>query len=963
MPALTDNALHRDTPTVTVLDNRGLVARTLHYHRHPDTLSLTEARITRQRHDAKGFMSHSSDPRLHASGRANFTWLTDLAGRQVCTHSADAGVSINLGDAAGRPLLAVTRIALAEHDRYDRSEAVTRTWHYESADLPGRLLGISEQLNGLATYRLERLVYAQNDEAQKAHNLAGQPCLHYHTAGLLSTHGYSLTGEPLATTQRLLAAADDPLAKPDWRGERPAQWDAQLQPQNEAGSTSSTVDATGALLTQRDAAGHLRRQAYDVAGLLQRSWLTLGSGQEQVILDSLSYSAAGQKLRETHGNGLVTHYQYEPRTRRLAAVRTERPTGHARGAKVLQDLRYAYDPVGNVVSVRDAAEPVRFWRNQKVEAQSTYAYDSLYQLVGASGREMANAGQQGAMLPALAKLDNVTYTLYHRTYTYDSAGNLTRIRHSAPASNHNYTTELTVSNRSNRAVHSSLTRAASEVEALFNASGEQKTLLPGQQLAWTPRGELHTVTPVSRESDADDCESYRYDIGNQRVLKVSTRKTATGVRTQRVQYLPGLELRSTLQDDTLTQALQVVNLGGDGHAQVRALHWATGKPSALPDAQLRYSYADQLGSGCLEVDGSGAVISQEAYYPHGGTAVWAAGSEVQGRYKFVRYSGKERDASGLYYYGHRYYQPWLGRWLSADPAGAVDGLNLFSMVCNNPVTMVDEQGLMLRNVANLFGFGGGPAPAQGEGESESSAPPSPSRSSAPSRDDSGPSADDPAPVAEPPLPDGEAKVDSLFAEKHRKALEARKAKKQRMKANKAAAKPAAMEPVEKKQQTKRAPAAPVRAFGTPEYNSGVFNRLKSRLPGSRMGNVDSILAIGQRPNRETGETEIIFMDGGDKTKGLAHIKSAHLDDFKAVGITPSQIVNAVMTALIEGEMVGIQAPEKYKATRPIYEVSFNGKSHRIAAQVMDDGGVLGANPFVKPLTGREINALPPVKKR
>uniref|UniRef100_UPI0013DAE647 RHS repeat-associated core domain-containing protein n=1 Tax=Stenotrophomonas maltophilia TaxID=40324 RepID=UPI0013DAE647 len=61
-------------------------------------------------------------------------------------------------------------------------------------------------------------------------------------------------------------------------------------------------------------------------------------------------------------------------------------------------------------------------------------------------------------------------------------------------------------------------------------------------------------------------------------------------------------------------------------------------------------------------------------------------------YKTHRYSGKERDATGLYYYGYRYYQPWAGRWLSSDPAGTVDGLNLFRMVRNNPVTLRDDDG-------------------------------------------------------------------------------------------------------------------------------------------------------------------------------------------------------------------------------------------------------------------------------
>ncbi|WP_328590687.1 RHS repeat-associated core domain-containing protein, partial [Kosakonia quasisacchari] len=76
----------------------------------------------------------------------------------------------------------------------------------------------------------------------------------------------------------------------------------------------------------------------------------------------------------------------------------------------------------------------------------------------------------------------------------------------------------------------------------------------------------------------------------------------------------------------------------------------------------------------------------------GGTALFAARSQLEADYKILRYSGKEQDATGLYYYGYRYYQPWVGRWLSADPAGTVDGLNLFRMVLNNPVTLYDDKG-------------------------------------------------------------------------------------------------------------------------------------------------------------------------------------------------------------------------------------------------------------------------------
>ena len=61
--------------------------------------------------------------------------------------------------------------------------------------------------------------------------------------------------------------------------------------------------------------------------------------------------------------------------------------------------------------------------------------------------------------------------------------------------------------------------------------------------------------------------------------------------------------------------------------------------------------------------------------------------------KEYRYTGKERDDStGFYYHGARYYAPWMGRWLSADPSGPVDGPNLYVYVSGNPVRKLDTEG-------------------------------------------------------------------------------------------------------------------------------------------------------------------------------------------------------------------------------------------------------------------------------
>ncbi|MGT3828641.1 RHS repeat protein, partial [Enterobacter kobei] len=480
------------TPTVTVLDNRGLAVRNIGYHRHPDTPDVTDERITRHQYNARGFLTQSADPRLHASGLANFSYLTDLAGNVLRSQGVDNGVTAALNDAAGRPFIAVSNIRTADDGMEDLSQAVTRTWQYEDAALPGRPVSITEQLTGEAAHIAERFVYAGNTEAEKALNLAGICVSHYDTAGLIQTDSVALTGVPLSVTRRLLKDADSPDTVTDWQGDGASAWNDLL-----AGevlyTTLTAADATGAVLTTTDAKGNLQRVAYDVAGLLSGSWLTLKDGTEQIIVASLTYSAAGQKLREAHGNGVVTTYTYEPETQRLVGIKTERPAGHASGARVLQDLRYEYDPVGNVLSVRNDAEETRFWRNQKVVPENTYTYDSLYQLVSATGREMANAGQQGSRLPSATiplPTDSSAYTSYTRTYTYDEVGNLTQIRHSAPATSNSYTTNITLSNCSNRGVLSTLTESPAEVDALFTAGGQQGQLLPGQSLAWTPRNEL-----------------------------------------------------------------------------------------------------------------------------------------------------------------------------------------------------------------------------------------------------------------------------------------------------------------------------------------------------------------------------------------------------------------------------------------------------------------------------------------
>jgi len=676
------SALFQQTPSIKVLDNRRQAVREVEYHRASPLDADT--RITRQVFSPAGRLAQITDPRLHDAGVANFVHGHDLTGQVIRTQSVDAGVSLDLKDAARRDLFLVSRIGRALDGQDSFAEAVTRTLRYEPVNMPGRLLGVSEQVAGDIPRTSERVLYGGNEAHEKARNLAGTRIAHYDPAGRVSMLANALGGAVLCVQRKLLKGGDDDTLCVDWQGEATEAWDALLEDQRY--TTRTQVDATGKGLTVLDCAGHQQRSAYDVAGALAANWLMLKGAPEREIVRSVSYLAGGRKQHEVHGNGIVTVYTYEPTTLRLATVRTTRQTSEGQR---LQDLHYRYDPVGNVVGLANDAEPTRFWRNQKISAQSEYRYDSLYQLVFASGREMANAGQQGNHLPGVLvplPVDDSAYTLYTRSYTYDSAGNLTHVRHSAPATNNNYVTAITVSQCSNRGVSSTLASNPDEVEALFTAGGEQRVLLPGQPLEWTARGELRRVAGGTQES-------YRYDAGRQRVLKVSHQQQGGSLKALRTLYLPGLELRITLVDGAVQESLHTVVMGEAGRAQVRALRWEAGKPEGVDNDQVRFGYDSLIGSVGLELDGEGSVISFEEYYPFGGTAILAGRHRIDVEYKTVRYSGRERDATGLYYYGYRYYQPWVGRWLNPDPAGTIDGPNLYQMLNNNPVGNFDASGL------------------------------------------------------------------------------------------------------------------------------------------------------------------------------------------------------------------------------------------------------------------------------
>jgi RHS repeat-associated protein len=160
-------------------------------------------------------------------------------------------------------------------------------------------------------------------------------------------------------------------------------------------------------------------------------------------------------------------------------------------------------------------------------------------------------------------------------------------------------------------------------------------------------------------------------------------------------------------------------------------------PSPVP--VQRYQLANHLGSASLELDVSGGLLCYEEYTPYG-SSTFQAGRSAEVSLKRYRYTGKERDQeNGFTYHGARYYAPWLGQWVAADPIGIDDGPNLYAYVGCNPLTAIDSTGYDYEKIVDQSDPYGGNLPPGGAPE------PPPSASDAPT-----PPPADVAPAAPPP---------------------------------------------------------------------------------------------------------------------------------------------------------------------------------------------------------------------
>ncbi len=227
---------------------------------------------------------------------------------------------------------------------------------------------------------------------------------------------------------------------------------------------------------------------------------------------------------------------------------------------------------------------------------------------------------------------------------------------------------------------------SSAYEAQYDASGNMTCRTPTNAAVCTSSSQTGATFTSDVEgrliqwvsADGSTTVKYGYDGEGQRFeMQVVTSSTATTTT-----YISNLEEVQVV--GSTTTKMVYFYFGGQRVAEDENTHWY-------------YPLSDQLTSTTVVVDYTGAVAAQ-LFAPYGQSR-WAGGT-MPTSYAFT---GQRADsATGLDYYGARYYDPVAGTFTSADTVRpdkgfSPTGLNRYAYVSSNPETLTDPTGHYMLN--------------------------------------------------------------------------------------------------------------------------------------------------------------------------------------------------------------------------------------------------------------------------
>ena len=416
---------------------------------------------------------------------------------------------------------------------------------------------------------------------------------------------------------------------------------------NYAGTVQRTYDGFSRIASETFR-GRTTSYLYDSAALTRTVTYPTGrqvqeayDGRERIqsIVDnfgttfaSYAFDSADLLQSRTAANGTVMSVGYTP----LGDVDE---IAHSNGGTDLWHVQYGFDAMDNVTVADDLVRP---------SESMTFAYDVSNRLVG-----YAQGSLSGSTISA--PVEDAQWTL-------DTVGNWQTLVSNGVSEN-----------RTVGALNEYLSIGANT--PVHDANGAL-TAYDGKAYQYGSSGRLERVASLLGDTTL---ATFQYDA----IGRLATVTDAAGVATELV------------QNDRLATIVEYVQ----GAVAAEYVHGVgVDDPLAMIVGSDVYTYhQDRTGNVVALSDESGAIVERYLYSPYGETTILDGAGNALAESSVgnaLRYAGRRYvDDAELYTMRARWYSPDLGRFLTEDPSGYVDGINLREYVSGSPTNYTDPFGL------------------------------------------------------------------------------------------------------------------------------------------------------------------------------------------------------------------------------------------------------------------------------